>query len=203
MTKALISVSFMLFVFLLKTTAQEKIFIILIKGEAQITVRGNDKPETVTRALKNILPDQSLLSMSKDARAIVFNSKAKLEIGGEKPMIYSTKDLALKLNKMKISSSTTKFIEYLDKMYSNMKSINESAGLSVGAASRGDGKLPFTYIPDDEAIILSDSVRLSWDNADSIVEGKLYVIYNAENDTVYSLVPLSKGSLVLRPERPG
>lgn len=170
--------------------SQDGCFIILVKGEASLTTKNNNDPVALVKGLKVSLPQKSAVSLSAGARALVFNTDKRIEIGGVEAVSLTTDAITTQLKNAKTSSATAKFLEYLNKMYNDKRSRDESAGSTAGAASRGVKELEFTYSPDDSSTIISDTVRLSWspDGYYRLIEN-LLVVNTSRGDTVFNVDP--------------
>ena len=170
---------------------QNGVSLILLKGEANLTTNTNNHKVVLVKALKVALPRKSVVSLSAGARALVFNSEKRVEIGGVDAVSLAYDAVTTQLKNVKTSSATIRFLDYLNKMYSDKRSRDESAGSTLGAASRGVNEWEFTYSPDDSTIMISDTVKLSWDSYHRYtLINKLLVINTRNGDTLYNAAPV-------------
>ena len=169
--------------------SQDGLFLILVKGEASLTTKNNSNPVVLVKGLKVSLPQKSVVSLSAGAHALVFNTDKSIEIGGDKAVSHTTDAITAQLKNVKTSSATAKFLEYLNKMYNDKRSKDESAGSTPGAASRGGKEPEFTYSPDDSSTIISDTVKLSWTNEYYKLIQNLLVVNISRGDTIFNAFP--------------
>jgi hypothetical protein len=168
--------------------SQEKVSIVLLKGMA-ILQKSPSENIKIGRAEKLIMPINSSIVLSPNSSAIVFNSKAKLEVGSNTEQKLSYSQINASLKKIKPSSLTTNFIIYLDKMYADVEDKNNSYGASIGAASRGIEDDALAYLPIDDTIILSDSLVLSFGSEKTKLTSNIVVTNTTTNEVVYNQKP--------------
>ncbi len=183
--------------------AQDKLSFILIQGEASYTVQQSKTPVPLVRAVITTIPARATLKMNFGARGIAFDGKKALEIGGEKAMSLTTEGLASKIDKARESSTTSRFLEYMQKLYADKKDREVSAGTVGGAASRGSLLPDLNYSPEDETIIVSDSVRLHWRSGKLPFTGHLLVFRQESKDTLFNAPPPADSTLLLPLVKPG
>ncbi len=178
------------FLILLSSTVigQEKISIVVLKGMAILQKNTNENIK-IGRSKKIMIPDYSSIILSPNSSAIVFNSKVKLEVGSSIEQKLSYTQINVSLKKIKPSSLTTNFINYLDKMYADVEEKNSSYGSAIGAASRGIEDDNPTYSPDDETIILSDTLVLLFGSEVTKLTSNIVVTNTTTNEVVYDVEP--------------
>ncbi len=189
MIKNLVLMVFAVTVFHFTVFPQDGLSLILLKGEATMKTKNNN-PLALVKALKVALPQNTVVSLSAGASALVFNTEKRIEIGGAEPVSLTTDAITTQLQNVKTNSATVKFFKFLNKMYTDKISRDESAGSTVGAAPRGVKELEFTYSPDDSSIIISDTVRLSWrsDRYYRLIQN-LLVVNTSRRDTIFNVDP--------------
>jgi hypothetical protein len=190
MIKNLVLIVLAFTVFHLTLFPQDGLSLILVKGEGSLATQTNSNPVALVKALKVSFPQKSVVSLSAGARALVFNTEKRMEIGGDKAVSLTTDAITMQLKNVKTSSATVKFFEFLNKMNTDKRTRDESAGSTGGAASRGVKEMEFTYSPDDSSVIISDTVRLSWssDGYYRLIKN-LLVINTSRGDTVFNVDP--------------
>ena len=171
-------------------SAQDRLYVILLKGEAKIAATPDNHPLAIANESKVSIPQKAVVSLSAGAHAIVYNAEKRIEIGGAKAISLTTDSMRTLLRNEKSSSVTTRFLEYLGKIYSDRKTRDESAGKSLGGLAMAIPNRSFTYSPKDKTSILSDTVTLTWDlhGYYSLVKN-LLVVNTSRGDTVYNARP--------------
>jgi hypothetical protein len=167
----------------------EKITIVLLKGNAVIENSGSrvflQKSERIT-IVKN-----ATVKLTPNSAAIAYTKKVKLEFGGAKELKTTFLELNSSLNKLKPESLTSSFIAYLDRIYIDIEEKNNSFGGSIGAASRGYQDNSLNYFPNDESIILSDSLLLRFGDEATILGSNIVITNESNDEVVYNDIPLA------------
>lgn len=170
--------------------SQEKISIVVLKGYA-ILQKSTTESIKINRGKKMTFPENSLVVMNKNSSAILYNSTAKIELGTATEKKFSYIEINKLLKKNKPTTLTKNFIAYLDKMYTDLESQNNSYGVSIGGASRGGVEDENSvYSPIDETIILSDSLVLSFGSKETKLTTNIVVTNTTNNEVVYNDKPI-------------
>jgi hypothetical protein len=183
----------LLFLFILvcfSVKAQEKCFyIILHKGSAKSVA---DKTKTVTdiqAGRREILSFDASLTLSPNSSAIVYNKKGSTEIGSTRSEKYQTNVLFAALNKKDETSASSRFFNFLNHTYMEMKKTRELKGSVMGTTSRGENWYEL-FFPNDSSFIICDTIRLSLNPAGHYELIKnLLVINTSRGDTIYNSNP--------------
>ena len=168
--------------------SQEKISIVVLKGYA-ILQKSTTESIKINRGKKMTFPANSIFVVNKNSSAILYNSTAKIELGTATEKRYSYIEINKLLKKNKATTLTKNFIAYLDKMYADLEAQNNSYGASVGAASRGIEDDNLTYSPQDDTIILSDTLELTFGSKETKLTSNIVVTNTTTNETVYNQKP--------------
>jgi hypothetical protein len=179
----------------LQVQAQNGVFIVILKGNASLNLSGSEKSINLLESNRYLLPSGSSVIMMAKSSAIVYNEKAKIEIGSLLEEKYLTYSLIESLKKMENGSITSNFFKYMNRMYAQMKLQEESKGNVVGATSRAINVLiKPVFLPADSVIILSDTLELNWGN--NAITGNLLVVNETAKDTVYNQAAKGNGLLL-------
>ena len=201
MNKIKITLIACLLLFSTAVIGQEKMSIVVLKGMA-ILQKGTTENIKIDRSKKIVIPVNSSIVLSPNSSAIVFNSKTKLEVGSSTQQKLSYSEISASLKKIKPSSLTTNFIIYLDKMYADVEDKNNSYGASVGAASRGIEDDDLAYSPQDDTVILSDTLELTFGSLGTKLLSYIIVKNNSTDEIVYNEKP-EKYLVKLKGLKPG
>ena len=178
------------FIFLNLYGQSEKFTIIILRGSGFIEYANTRV--ILKRSFKNNIQELGNITLDPNSSAIVYNEKANLELGGNNLQKISTKEINSKLKSVKSNSQTHNFIKYLNKIYEEIENNKNSYGASLGGAARGiENKIP-SFSPEDNSIILNDTVVLIFCDTNSSLVSKLIVTNQNTNEEVYNDMPNSK-----------
>jgi hypothetical protein len=188
-----------LFAILCVNKANATITVVVLKGKASI--EDQQVKTAVLRTQKAIIPNAAKLVINSNSSIIVYNNKAKLELVNQNEVTYTYSQLNTMLGKVKPGSLTAGFINYLDKMYSNIENSNDSYGGTVGAVSRGTKAENLSYYPPDETIILSDTFELTIGDSNTILLSNITITDDSTQsiDTVNAV----RNSVKIKNLKPG
>lgn len=168
--------------------SQEKISIVVLKGVV-ILQKSTKENIKIDRSKKITIPVNSNIILSPDCSAIVFTSKVKFEVGSNYDQKLNYSQITSSLKKIKPSSLTSNFINYLDKMYADVEEKNNSFGATLGAPSRGVKDENLVYLPEDETVILSDTLELSIGTKNTKLTSNIVVTNTTTNEIAYNEKP--------------
>ena len=178
------------FIFLNLYGQSEKFTIIILRGSGFIEYANTRV--ILKRSFKYNIQELGNITLDPNSSAIVYNEKANLELGGNNLQKISTKETNSKLKSVKSNSQTRNFIKYLNKIYEEIENNKNSYGASLGGASRGiENKIP-SFSPEDNSIILNDTVVLIFCDTNSSLVSKLIVTNQNTNEEEYKDMPNSK-----------
>jgi hypothetical protein len=178
------------FIFFKLFSQSEKFTIIIVRGSGLIEYA--NKKVILKKSFKYNIQELGNITLEPNSSAIVYNEKANLELGGNNLQKISTKETNSKLKSVKSNSQTDNFIKYLNKIYDDIENNKNSYGASLGGASRGiENKIP-SFSPEDNSIILTDTVVLIFCDSNSSLVSKLTVTNQNTNEEVYNDMPYSK-----------
>ncbi len=181
--------------------SQEKISIVVLKGYA-ILQNSTTESIKINRGKKMTFPANSIFVINKNSSAILYNSTAKIELGTATEKRYSYSEINKLLKKNKATTLTKNFIAYLDKMYADLEAQNNSYGATVGAASRGIEDDNLAYSPQDDSVILSDTLELTFGSLGTKLLSNIIVKNNSTDEIVYNEKP-EKYLIKLNSLKPG
>jgi hypothetical protein len=172
----------------IKASAQnEKIAIVILKGIA--IVENSSSHIELKKSDRIYLNKNDNVKLFPNSVAIAYNKKVKIEFGGNKEQKLSFLQLSNSLKKIKPTSLTSNFIAYLEKMYVDYEEKNNTYGASIGAASRGVEDNSFNYLPNDESIILSDTLLLIFATEAAKLASNILVTNEKTNEQVFNNRP--------------
>jgi hypothetical protein len=178
----------------------DKITIVLLKGKASIE-NSNLKVE-LKKSNLIALEKNATITLSPNSAIIAYNKKANFEIGSTKEQKLTYTQISNSLNKIKTGSLSSNFLAYLDKLYTDVEKKNNSSGATVGAASRGiEDEIP-QYSPNDETIILSDTLQLNFGSEGSKLTSNIVITNESTKELVYNSRPI-KNFILLESLKPG
>ena len=168
----------------------EKFSIIILRGSGFIEY-ANTKI-ILKRSFKYNIQELGNIILEPNTSAIVYNEKTNLELGGNKLQKISTKETNSKLKNVKPNSQIGNFIKYINKIYVEIENNKNSYGASLGGTSRGiKNEIP-NFSPEDNSIILNDTVVLIFCDSNSSLASKLTITNQNTNEVVYNDIPNSK-----------
>ena len=187
--------SLFFFLFCISASAQdEKVAIVILKGGA--IIESSNKQIELNKSDRLTLPKNALIKIYPNSAIIAYNNKANIEIGGAKEQKLTYVQISNSLNKIKSGSLSSNFLIYLDKLYADVEKKNNSFGASVGAASRGIKEEIPLYSPNDETIILADTLLLTFGSRDTKLFSNLKVTNQSLKEQVFNERTLSN-SIIL------
>jgi hypothetical protein len=162
----------------------EKITVILLKGNSSF-IRNRIQIE-LKKSILYSFENNDILKVVSNSNLIAYNDKSHVEIGGQKDQFYNHQQLNDILHKQKSEGIAFNFVKYLNKIYKEEKNKEISSGYTIGAASRGitNAILP-SYFPDDNTIILSDSLTLKFDNKNSFLVSNIIIINQDSQEIIF------------------
>jgi hypothetical protein len=182
------------------TFSQEKIAIVVLKGYV-VLQKSTTESIKINRGKKMTIPTNSGIVLHKNSAAILFNSSAKIEVGGAVEHKLSYLQINKLLKKNKPTTLTKNFIAYLDKMYADVEAQSHSYGATIAASSRGEVE-NVVYSPRNETLILSDSLELSFGSEETKLISNIVVTNTTTNEVVYN-AKQEKNQLKLKGLKPG
>jgi hypothetical protein len=202
------SIKMLLFIVTLLTSlsvnAQEiGLYFILQKGTAKSI---DDKTRSILEFLpgkREILSLYSTVYLQPNSYAIIYNINGSREIGGKNEEKYNVKELASALNEKTGTNAAVRFFEFMNYTYAEMQKTQSSKGSVIGAATRGEDKSVFFFLPGDSLLIISDTLRLRWSSSEYFrLLNKLVVVNITSRDTIYNDYP-NDSNILLRNLKPG
>jgi hypothetical protein len=168
----------------------DKISVVLLKGKSFV-LNTNNRNELIKSNLI-ILNKNDTIELLANSNLIAYDNKVQIEIGGlnDQKLTYSQVNNLLK--KVKPKKLSSNFINYLGKIYQDEKKKEYSYGATTGAASRGiENKIP-SFSPEDNSIILNDTIVLIFCDPNSSLVSKLTVTNQNTNEEIYNDMPNTK-----------
>ena len=170
--------------------AQDKTNILVLKGGAIIQKNKTEKTK-LEKPRRMTLTNNATITLLANSSAIVYNSKSKIEIGGIKQQKLTYAQITKLLKNTKQESLTSGFVNYLEKMYHDIEEKNNSVGVTVGGASRGQEDDNLKYSPSDKTVILMDTLILAFGNEYTKLVSNVIITNENTSEVIYDNKPQS------------